>query len=116
MLAYLKRVLVYSGFMILCQLANLIATLMLIVGILINAPRARRIVLAYDELFNTASNGQENEYFSDRAYSALLNGRHWGIFMCWLLDFAEKDHCKKSWEKRHPVPTSENVVDLKPEI
>jgi hypothetical protein len=51
---------------------------------------------AYDRFANTELNGEEHETISSRAGRGLLNGSVGWCVLCKLLDWFEKDHCKKS--------------------
>lgn len=63
--------------------------------------RAKRILIAVDQLFNAIFNGWPDETISSRAWRWHLSGaRSWP---CRLLDgaarlFGDRDHCRESYE------------------
>lgn len=63
---------------------------------LANPERAWRIAIGYDQLFNVAANGSEDETVSSRAARARDEGQRWGCVLCKLLDKIETGHCDKS--------------------
>jgi fatty acid desaturase len=61
--------------------------------------KAWRLAVSVDQLANSAFNGNEDETLSSRA------GRHsqnnadrecWAVWLCWLLDKVQKEHCKNN--------------------
>jgi hypothetical protein len=62
----------------------------------VNPQRAWRIAIGYDQLFNAAVNGSEDETVSSRAARAQAQGHRWACVLCRLLDVFEPDHCEKS--------------------
>jgi hypothetical protein len=61
--------------------------------------QAWKLAVSADQLANSAFNGNEDETISSRA------GRHnqnntdrecWAVWLCWLLDNLDKDHCEKN--------------------
>lgn len=58
--------------------------------------KALRIAVGFDQLANVAFNGSEDETISSRADRAREQGKQWGCILCRVLDWLEKDHCKKS--------------------
>lgn len=60
------------------------------------SPRAVRIAIAYDQLGNTMTGGNEDETISSRAGRLRKEGRGWACVLCKLLDWLKKDHCEKS--------------------
>jgi hypothetical protein len=58
--------------------------------------KAQAQARAFDRTGNALANGSEHELISERAYRALLENRRWGCRLCKLLDFFDKDHCKKN--------------------
>ncbi len=84
------------AFLLLGQVANLVAILHMLWAIAVGSPKARVIALAYDQLGNAATNGNEDETISSRANRARLEGRRWGCVLCRILDWFQKDHCSKS--------------------
>lgn len=58
-----------------------------------------KLAVSLDQLANTVLNGNEDETISSRA------GRHsqqdenrecWAVWLCWLLDKLDPDHCNKN--------------------
>lgn len=84
------------GLFLLCQLASLFCALWMLIAILVGSPRAWRLAISYDQLFNAATGGGEDETVSSRANRAKSENRRWGCVLCKLLDWVEKDHCRKS--------------------
>lgn len=82
--------------LIIAQLAAVLAPLRALAALVSNPDRALEIAKGYDLLGNTVTNGVAGEYISSRAYRAQQEGRRWGCVLCKLLDYAEKDHCRKS--------------------
>jgi hypothetical protein len=80
----------------LSHFAHLIASTWMLIGALFGRDRAWAIALGYDHLGNAATGGNPNETISSRAYKAMQDGRRWGCILCRLLDYLQKDHCKKS--------------------
>lgn len=81
-----------------CQFAHLAASVWMLVAI-IAAPRSRRawvLAVAYDQLANAATGGDEDETLSSRADRARGQGKRWGCLLCRLLDKLDPDHCRKS--------------------
>ena len=67
--------------------------------IIVNPSEAFRLALSVDQTANAAFNGNEDESISSRA------GRHsqqdddrecWAVWLCWLLDKVDNNHCNKS--------------------
>ena len=95
---------------LLCQLANVIACVWMLLAILVGSPRAWRLAVSYDQLANTAFGGDEDETISSRAYKAATRGRRWGCVLCKLLDKIQPDHCRRSLEpdEGDKMPTNNN--------
>lgn len=83
----------------LCLLAACYAALRMAWAIVVNPPRAWLMSIAYDQLGNTAANGDPDETISSRAAKARLQGRRWGCVLCKLLDALDKDHCNRFIER-----------------
>lgn len=81
---------------ILCQLANVVAGIWMLLAILAGSPRAWKLGISYDQLANTAFGGSEDETISSRANRARSEGRRWGCILCKLLDKIKKNHCRDS--------------------
>ena len=58
--------------------------------------QALEIAKGYDLLGNTVLNGEAGEYISTRANRARSEGRLWGCWLCRLMDWITKDHCKNA--------------------
>jgi len=86
------------GIFLLCQAANLIAAVWMLLAILGGSKRAWIIAKSYDQLGNAATGGSEDELISSRAGKAKQHGRKWACILCKFLDKIEKDHCKNSIE------------------
>lgn len=86
------------GLWLVCQLAHLAASVWMLVAILAapNSHRAWVLAVAYDQLANAATGGNEDETLSSRANRARAEGRRWGCLLCRLLDRLDPDHCRKS--------------------
>ena len=80
----------------LCQVANIVAGIWMLLAILAGSPRAWRLAISYDQLANTAFGGSEDETISSRANRARTEGRRWGCVLCRLLDKIKKNHCQDS--------------------
>lgn len=84
----------------LCLFASVIALVRLAWSIVFNPSRAWKISVAYDQLGNTAANGEPDETISSRAARARREKRRWGCILCGLLDALDTDHCERNLEKR----------------
>lgn len=67
--------------------------------VFVNPNRTWRLAVSADQLANAAFNGHEDETISSRA------GRHskdddnkecWAVWLCWLLNKVDQNHCEKS--------------------
>ena len=83
---------------LLCLAASALAALRMLWAIFTNPDRAWRLAVAHDQLFNTATNGNEDETISSRAAKARRSGRRWGCVLCRLLDRIEPGHCDNNIE------------------
>ena len=83
---------------LLCQLANVIACVWMLLAALAGSPRAWRLAVSYDQLANTAFGGDEDETISSRAGKASVSGRRWGCVLCRLLDWLDPGHCARNIE------------------
>lgn len=90
------RTLVLVAVWVLSHIAHLIASTWLLLATIFGKSRAWTIALGYDHLGNAVTGGDPDETISSRAYKAMKQGRRWGCVLCRLLDYIEKDHCKKS--------------------
>ena len=98
--------------LLLCQLANVVAAVWMLIAALVGSPRAWRLAVAYDQLANTAFGGDEDETISSRAYKAATRGRRWGCILCRLLDKIQPNHCRQSVE---PDEGEKLTANIKPE-
>ncbi len=73
-----------------------LAALRIIFAALGNPPKAWSIYKAFDLTGNVLINGKFNEYISTRAYRAMVESQSWGCVLCKVLDWFQKDHCKRS--------------------
>ena len=58
-----------------------------------------RLAVSADQLANSAFNGHEDETISSRAGRHNQDDEHkecWAVWLCWLLDKVDPDHCNKS--------------------
>lgn len=81
---------------LLCQLAFIVASLWMLVAIVTGSPRAWRLAVAFDQLANAATGGNEDETISSRAWRGTQEGRKGWCLLCRLLDRFQKDHCRDS--------------------
>lgn len=83
---------------ILAQIAHAVATFWMLGCILIapDSQRAWTLALGYDYLGSAATGGSLHETISSRAYRAMQAGQRWGCVLCRVLDWIQKDHCRKS--------------------
>lgn len=49
--------------------------------------------VAFDQLFNTASGGNEDETISERAARLRKDGVRWACVLCKLLNWLDDGHC-----------------------
>lgn len=84
------------GLWVLCALAGLLSIAQMLWSILVGSPKAWRLAKGFDRVANAATGGQDTETISSRAHRAVIERRRWGCILCKLLDYFEKDHCKKS--------------------
>lgn len=53
------------------------------------------LLIALDQLLNAVMGGQPDETISSRCAKLWLEGDGFGCFMCKILDFFQKNHCRK---------------------
>lgn len=94
----IKRRLLLLILAVLGVVAMLISLVWLLIAIVFSPAGARawKIVVAYDTLLNASTGGDIGETVSARAYKASLSGNKYGCWLCKLLDYLQKDHCKNS--------------------
>lgn len=56
------------------------------------------LLTAIDQLGNAILGGDPDETISSRAGKDEKKGRKWAIYLCWLLNKLDTDHCDKSKE------------------
>lgn len=83
---------------LLCLVASALAAARMLWAIVSSPPRAWRLAVAHDQLFNATTNGDEDETVSSRAAKARRAGRRWGCVLCRLLDRIDPGHCDRSIE------------------
>lgn len=79
-------------------IGSILAALWLLMAIIF-APcgqRAWHIAIAFDQLGNATTGGNEDETISSRAGRLRRKRRGWACVLCRVLDWLEKDHCAKS--------------------
>lgn len=57
------------------------------------------LAISADQLANSAFNGDPDRTISSRAYYHSREDEHrecWAVFICWILDHIDKNHCEKS--------------------
>jgi hypothetical protein len=54
------------------------------------------VLIALDQLLNALLYGDPDETLSSRAGKAMLRGDRWGCVFCRVLDWIDRDHCRKS--------------------
>jgi len=59
------------------------------------------LLLALDQLANAITFGSHKETISQRAAIAERNGNRIGCFVCRVLNFFHRDHCKKSLDPNY---------------
>ena len=96
----MKQRLVLLLLLIPCALAACAAFMRMIYAVLTAPERGWRLAVAFDQLFNTAANGNEDETVSSRAARAELRGKRWGCVLCRLLDVFDPRHCIKNIEQQ----------------
>lgn len=76
--------------------AGLYAAIRMFYTIFINPRKAWVLAVSFDQLANTAANGNPDETISSRAFRAQTEGKAWGCVLCKLLNYVDKNHCKES--------------------
>lgn len=96
----MRKRLALLGFLLLGQVANVVAALHMLWCIATDDPHARTIALGYDQLGNTGLGGVEDETISSRAGRAARKRNKWACKLCKLFDRFDKDHCERSIERQ----------------
>lgn len=68
-------------------------------AIVFSPQHAKELAVSIDQLANTALNGSMDETISSRAqrHSQQDSDREcWAVWLCWLLDKIDPNHCEKS--------------------
>lgn len=81
-----------------CLIAAAFAALGLVWSALFIPHRAHRLAVAFDQLANTATGGDEDETISSRAAKAALARKRWGCVLCRVLDWVDPGHCANNIE------------------
>lgn len=84
------------AFVPLCVLSVVLAVARYAWSVIFAPARARKIAIAFDELGNTAANGNPGETLSSRAGRAQLEEITWGCVLCRVLDWFQPGHCKNN--------------------
>lgn len=92
------RRLLLALFLLAGLLGCLIASTWMLACILFapDGPRPMHIAIAFDQMVNAATGGNEDETLSSRAARLRKEGRGWACVLCRVLDSLKKDHCEKS--------------------
>jgi hypothetical protein len=81
---------------IVAQIAHVVASVRMVGYIITGSDRGKRILLAYDRLGNAATGGDDKESISSRANRGRAEGVRGWCILCRILDWLDKDHCKRS--------------------
>lgn len=81
---------------VVCQLLYPIISLWMLVSIFFSSDRAYRATLAFDRLGNAITGGSDKETVSSRAYRGAVEGNWRWCLLCRILNWIDRDHCKKS--------------------
>lgn len=92
----LKERIVFIMLALVCIAGGTLSGVLMLWDALTGSPRAWRLFRAFDRVGNAATGGADTETISSRADRARSEGRRWGCILCRLLDWIERDHCKKS--------------------
>ena len=97
----LRRTALLLLFWLAGQLAHLIASVWMLAAAIANpwGDRAWHIAIAWDQLFNATTGGDEDETLSSRAGRAARRGERWARWLCRLLDRLDPGHCERSIER-----------------
>lgn len=97
-----------------CLVAGLFAAVRLAWLILFCPASGHRLAVAFDQLVNAATGGDEDETISSRAAKAARRQRRWGCLLCWLLSLIDPGHCERSIEHDRGDPLPPPPVLYKP--
>jgi len=92
----IRRQILLFIFAALGLIAAVVAIAWLLLAIIF-APFAQRpwtIAIAFDQLFNATTGGNEDETLSERAARLRKSNVRWACVLCEFLDGLDKGHCK----------------------
>lgn len=95
MVMILRRQLWLTLFLILGVLGAIIAAVWMLLAIVFS-PLGQRgwvIAVAFDQLFNAATGGDEDETLSERAARLRKDGVRWACVLCKFLNWLDDGHC-----------------------
>ena len=92
---FLKLVAFWAAVFVICAAAGFFAYLWMIIAALAGSKRGWQIAVGFDQLFNVATGGCEDETISSRAYKAALRGDQWGIVVNGFLEKLDPGHGAK---------------------
>lgn len=92
----LKERVVFILLALVCAVGGVLSGMLMFYDALVGSPRARRLFRAFDRVGNAATGGADTETISSRANRARSERRRWGCILCRVLDWIERDHCRKS--------------------
>lgn len=101
----MKRTLLFSIWMLILICVPL-AMLRMLFCIATNQDKAFIQAKGFDRVGSAMTNGSDDEYISTRAYEAMIKRKRWGCILCRMLDYLEREHCKKSFEKQKAAQSS----------
>jgi hypothetical protein len=84
------------AFLLVCQVAHVVASLWMLLAIVAGSDRAWRTIRAYDRMFNAVTGGDDRELISTRANRGRTEGRRGWCLLCRVLDWLDDKHCEKS--------------------
>ncbi|HJV51410.1 MAG TPA: hypothetical protein VJ652_08125 [Noviherbaspirillum sp.] len=87
---------IFTALALVCIAGGILSGMLMLYDALVGSPRAWRLFRAFDRVGNAATGGTDTETISSRAHRARTEGRRWGCVLCRLLDYIERDHCKRS--------------------
>lgn len=89
-------ILIKIGIMLVCFIAANLSLAYMFITITGNSPRWRQVAIGFDQTGNAVLGGNVDETLSSRAARSMMRGEKWGCVLCKLLDYVDKDHCRKS--------------------
>lgn len=102
----LKLAAFWLAVFVVCAFVAVFSYLWMIVAALAGSKRGWQIAVGFDQLFNVATGGCEDETISSRAYKAALRGEVWGLWVNGFLEKLDPGHGAKYVEKNvgKPMP------------